>query len=63
MCEYKELKRLARQIQPGYPNEYRDRQKGGAVFTCGYAGIVIVSFLRTNVTNSLYKTYEQRKPC
>ena len=35
-------------------------------FTCGSAGIVIVSFpisFRTNVTNSLYKAYEQRKPC
>ena len=38
------------------------------LFTCGYAGIVIVSFIfffffRTNVTNSLYKAYEKGKPC
>ena len=36
------------------------------LFTCGYAGILIVSFgifFWTNVTKSLYKAYEQRKPC
>ena len=40
------------------------RKTSDALFTCGYAGIVFVSFLiSTNVADSLCKAQEQIKPC